>query len=154
MTGTCQSLTALFGRIFLSAIFLMSGIAKITDWSGTAAHMEKEGMVAIPVFLAGAIVLEIGGALSVLFGCYARLGAAALIVFLVPTTVIFHDFWAYEGMERQQQMINFMKNLALIGGLLMVVAFGPNGFSFDNRRREVGETRPTTERYERPVMVG
>jgi len=131
----------------------MSGFAKITDWSGTAAHMEKESMTAIPVFLTGAIVLEIGGALSVLVGCWARLGASALIVFLVPTTLIFHDFWTYDGPERLQQMIQFMKNLAIIGGLLMVAAFGPGGYSIDQRRR-ARETRPASDRTDRPVMVG
>ena len=154
MTGTCQSLTALFGRIFISAIFLLSGFDKMADWSGTSAGMEKEGMVAVPVFLAGAIALEVLGGLSVLLGFLTRYGAAALIVFLVPTTLIFHDFWAYTGIERQQQMIHFMKNLALLGGLLVVAAFGPGRLSLDHwRRRHSGESMPTIKRRDEPVLV-
>jgi putative oxidoreductase len=153
MNGTCESLTALFGRIFLSAIFLMSGFAKITDWSGTAAHMDKEGMTAIPVFLAGAILLEIGGGLLILLGLWTRLGAAALIVFLVPATLIFHDFWTFEGQQRQQQMIQFMKNLALMGGLLMVAALGPGGYSFDHRWK-ARQTRTVSEPTDQRVLVG
>jgi putative oxidoreductase len=154
MTGTCQSLTALFGRILLSAIFLISGFAKITDWSGTAGHMEKAGMVAIPLFLVGAIVLEIGGGLSVHLGWFTRIGTVALVVFLVAATLVFHNFWAYDGAERTQQMINFMKNLAIMGGLLTLMAFGPGRYSVDGRCCRVGESRLATEREEHQVVVG
>jgi len=135
MTTNCPALTALFGRLFLAAIFLLSGFGKIADWSGTSAAMEKQGMVAVPVFLAGAIALEILGGLSLLLGFMARWGAACLIIFLVPATIIFHDFWVVEeGMARMNQMQHFMKNLALMGGLLMVAAFGAGRFSLDYLR--------------------
>src|SRR5262245_30582353 len=154
MTGTCQSLTALFGRIFLSAIFLLSAFGKIADWSGTTHHMEEKGMVATSFFLAGALVLEVLGGISVLLGFFARWGAVALIVFLVAVTPVFHNFWVEDGPARMSQMQHFMKNLALTGGLLMVAALGPGGFSFDNRRRTAQEARPASERAERPVQIG
>jgi putative oxidoreductase len=152
MNPTCQALTALSGRILLSAIFLMSAFGKITDWSGTAEHMEKEGMVMIPIFLAGAIAFEALGGLSVLLGLFTRYGAWLLIAFLVPTTLIFHDFWVKEGMERLQQMVQFMKNLALMGGLLMVAAFGAGRFSLDSRRA-LGAEQPAWERRGQSVTV-
>src|SRR5262245_5609744 len=74
MTGTCQSLTALFGRIFLSAIFLASSFGKIAYWSGTTHHMAEKGMVATSFFLAGALTLEVLGGILVLLGLFARWG--------------------------------------------------------------------------------
>jgi putative oxidoreductase len=154
MNPTCQAWTALSGRILLSAIFLFSALGKIMDWSGTAQHMEKEGMVMVPVFLAGAIAFELLGGLSVLLGLFARYGVWLLIIFLIPATLIFHDFWAKEGMERMQQMTHFLKNVALMGGLLMVAAFGPGRFSLDYRRRAVGAEQSAWERRGQSVSVG
>lgn len=122
------------GRVLLSLIFLLSGFSKITGWDQTAAYMASKGMFAVPFFLTAAIVFEIAGGLSVLLGFKARLGAAALVVFLIPTTLIFHNFWAYEGMERQMQMIMFLKNLSIMGGLLVVVGQGAGACSLDRRR--------------------
>lgn len=133
MTHACSQICPLLGRILLSAIFVMSGGRKIFNWDQTTEQMANEGMVAIPVFLVGAILLELGGGLSVLFGCRARLGAAAILVFLIPTTLIFHDFWTYEGQEQQTQMINFMKNLSILGGILLILGFGAGPLSVDNR---------------------
>jgi putative oxidoreductase len=116
---------ALLGRTLLSAIFLISGVHKLMAWHETAAQMENEGMVAVPFFLGAAVVLELAGGLSVLMGFHARLGATALIVFLIPTTVIYHDFWTFQGEQQQMQLIHFMKNLAIIGGLAILAAFGP-----------------------------
>lgn len=117
-----QTWTLRLGRLALGAIFLLSGLGKLADLQGTAAYMRSAHMPAVPLFLAGAIALEILGGLSVISGFKARWGALALIVFLVPTTLIFHGFWAYQGMERQMQMINFLKNLSIGGGLLYLFA--------------------------------
>jgi len=93
--------------------------------------MADKGMPAVPVFLVGAILCEIGGGLSLLLGCKARLGALLLFLFLIPTTLVFHNFWDYQGAEQKMQMINFMKNLAIMGGLALVVGFGPGPISVD-----------------------
>lgn len=123
----------LIGRILLSTIFIMSGFHKIFSWEQTSEQMSNEGMVLVPLFLVGAILCEIGGGLSVLLGCWARVGAMVLIAFLIPTTLIFHDFWTYQGEEQQSQMINFMKNLAIMGGLMLVVGFGAGPISVTDR---------------------
>jgi len=103
------------GRLFLSAIFIRSAITKILDPQGTQAYMAKfqvPGWLLIPTIL----VLLLGG-LSVLVGYKARWGAAFLIGFLIPATLIFHtDF------SKKIEVIQFWKNLALIGGLLLVMA--------------------------------
>jgi putative oxidoreductase len=124
----------LLGRILLALIFLISGLGKIFDWQGTAGYMASKGMPLIPFFLLGAIVLELAGGLAVLLGFKARIGALLLIVFLIPATLIFHNFWTLTGMERQIQMIMFLKNLAIMGGLLLVVGLGPGPLSLDERR--------------------
>jgi putative oxidoreductase len=152
--NTCQSLTALSGRILLSAIFLFSGFGKIADWSGTADTMARHGMPLVPLFLAGAIAFEILGGLSLLLGFYGRIGAVALIVYLIPTTLIFHNFWAVDAAQQQNQMIHFMKNVAIMGGLFMVAALGTDGFSLDRWMNRNRAARPMRERRDQPVMVG
>ncbi len=123
------------GRLLLSLIFLVSAAGKVMDWGGTAAYMEAKGIPLAPVFLAGAILFEVGGALMVLLGFKARIGAVALVAFLIPTTVLFHNFWSFEGDEQKMQMISFLKNLSIMGGLLMILGGGPGYFSLDNRKR-------------------
>lgn len=128
-----QHVAPLAGRGLLSLIFLLSSVGKIMDWSGTAGYMASKHMPMVPFFLAMAILFELGGGLSVLSGYKARWGALALIVFLIPTTLIFHNFWAYEGMEQKMQMISFLKNTAIMGGLITLGANGPGPISLDER---------------------
>ena len=114
----------LLGRILLSLIFILSGLGKIGDWSGTAGSMAAKGMVAVPFFLTMAILFELGGGLTVLLGFKGRLGAWALVFYLIPVSLIFHNFWAFTGAEQRMQVINFLKNLAIMGGLLLVALRG------------------------------
>lgn len=129
-----RTYTPLAARILLSLIFLLSGLAKLGTWEQTAAYMASKGMPLVPLFLVGAIVLEVGGGLSVLLGWRTRLGAVALILFLILAAVIFHNFWAYEGLEQQIQMAMFLKNVSIMGGLLLLFYFGPGPVSIDARR--------------------
>ena len=121
------------GRILLALIFLMSGINKVLNWEGTEGYMASVGMPMVTLFLIGAVVLEIGGSLSVIAGFKARWGALALIVFTIPTTFIFHAYWAVDPAQMQIQQIMFMKNLAMVGGLLIIMAFGAGPVSVDAR---------------------
>jgi len=109
------------GRVLLSLIFILSALGKLADLNGTGAFMRAAGMPMVWFFLPAAIVLELGGGLAILSGYGARLGVVALIVFLIPATLIFHPFWQVTGVERIGQLTNFMKNVAIIGGLLIVV---------------------------------
>lgn len=135
MSDKVQGLTSLIGRILLVAIFLSSGFNKVFNWSQTAAYMESKGMPMVPLFLAAAIIILIGGGLSVLLGYHTKVGAGALIVFLVPTSLIFHGFWSVEAAQVQQQTIHFMKNMGLMGGLFLLVAHGPGRYSLHRRRK-------------------
>jgi putative oxidoreductase len=134
MSESTQNTLVLIGRVLLSLIFVLSGFDKLTGWSDTGAYMASKGMPFVPFFLGAAIVLELGGGLSVALGYRARLGALALAVFVVPTTLIFHDFWTLADPERQLQTIMFLKNLSMLGGLLLVAAYGPGRFSLDGYR--------------------
>lgn len=142
MLRALEYLSVPLGRLLLSAIFLMSSLNKLLHWSQTTSQMEREGIIAVPFFLAMAVVLELGGGISVLLGLKARLGALALLAFLVPVTLVMHDFWQYESPQRMEQMIHFSKNLAIMGGLCVLLAHGAGPVSFDQRslrRREAAK---------------
>jgi putative oxidoreductase len=112
--------TLLAGRVLLSTIFILSALGKLADLGGTAAYMRAAGMPMVGFFLPMAILLELGGGLAILTGFAPRIGALALIVFIVPATLIFHAFWAASPADHQMQMIHFLKNLSILGGLLLV----------------------------------
>lgn len=126
-------LVALVGRILLSLIFLLSGVSKIMDWHGTMQFMASKGMPLVPFFLAGAVFIEIFGSLAVLLGYKARLGAFLLAIFIIPAAVIFHDFWNVQGAQHLTEKLMFMKDMAILGGLLQVLAFGPGSLSLDRQ---------------------
>jgi uncharacterized membrane protein YphA (DoxX/SURF4 family) len=115
-------------RTFLTVIFLKSGIDKVLDPSAAQQYMAAHGIPLTGLFLVGAIIFELVGALSVLLGYKARWGAIALIVFLIPTTLIFHTKF-FDPMQVGQ----LMKNLAILGGLAMVAYYGSGPVSLDTR---------------------
>jgi putative oxidoreductase len=130
-----RSGTALVGRILLSAIFITSGFAKLSDPAGAVGYMNGVGIpnADILVYVAGSA--ELLGGLSLLVGFLARLGAFGLVLTLIPIQYYFHSFWNMEGAEAKTQMVQFMKNLAIMGGLLTVFAHGPGRYSLDARLR-------------------
>jgi putative oxidoreductase len=121
----------LVGRVMLALIFMISGFSKITHFAGTAAYMTSKGMPLSQVLLVGAIVVELGGGLMLAAGWKARWAALAIFLFAIPTTLVFHPFWAVDAAETQNQMIHFLKNIAIMGGMLYVVVFGPGPLSLD-----------------------
>ncbi|HEV8717269.1 MAG TPA: DoxX family protein [Candidatus Binatia bacterium] len=126
----------LFARILLALIFLLAGISKIGNFSGTQAYMVARGMPATTLLLLSATVIEIGGGLSILLGYKLRLGALLLFLFLIPTTLIFHTAFggSFPPEQAQLQQAMLLKNLAIMGGLLAIAAQGAGAFSLDNRR--------------------
>ncbi len=121
------------GRFLFSLIFIMSGINHFS--SETIGYAASEGvpMANIMVPLSG--VMALVGGLSILLGYYARVGALLLILFLVPVTFAMHDFWTInDPMMRQMQMIQFMKNLALFGGAILIAFYGAGPKSMDHKR--------------------
>lgn len=122
-----DSFLNLAARILMSQIFIISGVGKITGYAGTQAYMAKTG---VPGALLPLVILtELGGGLALLFGFQTRWVALALAGFTVLSALLFH---LHPG--DQMQMINFMKNLAMAGGLLMVVRHGAGAPSIDQPR--------------------
>jgi len=119
------------GRVALCTIFILAGVGKFLNYDGTAQYMASKGMTMIPIFLVLAALVEICGGLSLLLGLRARMGATLLFLFLIPVTIIFHDFWNLTGPDKQAQMIEFLKNLGIFGGLLYVMSIGPGPWSID-----------------------
>lgn len=117
------------GRILIAPLFLLSGFHKITGFSSVAAIMAKVGMPFPEVFVIGAIAFELGGAIMVLLGWHARWGALLLVLFTIPATLLFHNFWAVDAAQYSGQLNHFMKNLAILGGLVYVMAAGSGPLS-------------------------
>ncbi len=134
MNTFAQGVTSLGGRIMIATIFLLSAIGnKIPQFNALSGYMASEGVPAPQLMLVGAIVFLIVGSISLVLGFKARVGAVLLLVFLVLATYYFHDFWNFSGADRQNQMIQFMKNLSMMGTMAFVVANGPGAYSLDRR---------------------
>ena len=129
-----QGLLSVLGRMMIVTIFLMSAVGnKIPKFSDVAGYMASEGVPQPKILLAGAIAFLLVGGLSVLVGYKTRFGAALLLVFLALATYYFHDFWTKQGQEQQTQMVQFMKNLSLMGTMIFLIANGPGAGSVDSR---------------------
>jgi putative oxidoreductase len=124
----------LAARVLVSQIFLLSGVMKLLDPAGTQQQMAERGMFWVPLFFAGAVVFELAGGLSLLLGYKARLGALALLLFLIPVTLVFHSWWTYaDPTPRRVNMLMFLHNLTLMGGLVLFMTRGPGPLSLDHR---------------------
>ncbi|ESZ55711.1 DoxX family protein [Mesorhizobium sp. C120A] len=124
-----SSTTVLLGRILLAAIFLLSGFGKLTAISGTAGYF---GAMGLPVPTITAIVvgvIELLGGLAVLVGFQTRIAAWVLAVFTIASAFVAHTGWA-----DQNQMIHFLKNVAITGGFLLLASSGPGTYSIDAKR--------------------
>lgn len=122
-----NSFAHLVGRILLALIFILSGIGKISDPAGTAGFMESMGVPGMLVW--PTIALEILGGIAVAIGFQTRIAAFALAAFSIAAAVIFHHNFA-----DQIQMIMFLKNLSIAGGLLLLAASGALSFGVDCRK--------------------
>jgi putative oxidoreductase len=120
---------SLVGRVFLSAIFVISGVSKIAAPAATIGYIESAGLPLAPLGFALAVIVEILGGLALIAGYRTRLVAAGLAGFTLATALAFHG-----NLADQNQFIHFFKNIAMVGGLLQVVAFGAGRFSLDARR--------------------
>jgi putative oxidoreductase len=126
--ASTNSLVPAIGRLLIASIFLLSGVGKIFAPDATQAYIAAAGLPLPVVSYAIALVVEVGGGLLLLLGYRTRLAALGLAIFSVAAAVGFHHNFA-----DQNQMIHFLKNLAIAGGLLQVVTFGAGGFSLDAR---------------------
>ena len=138
MNQSLQNFAALGGRVLRAAIFVISGFNKLSDFSGTAAFMSEAGLPTSEILLVLTILIEVAGGLMIVLGLYTRQPALILFLFMIPVTAVFHNPWTAGDLAQvQQQMIHFLKNLAIMGGLLHLSAFGPGNFSIEARKSEL-----------------
>jgi putative oxidoreductase len=133
MNTNPNNAAALVGRILLAAIFVISGFGKITGFEGTAGYIASKGLPMPQVLTALTIALELGGGILIVIGYKVRWVALAFFLWLIPTTLIFHKFWGIDAAQAQNQMIHFLKNVSIMGGMLLLFAFGPGAYSVDKK---------------------
>jgi putative oxidoreductase len=136
--NSTKDITTLAGRILMSVMFLISGFFKVGGYAqivgyAAAVHLPMPG-----VAIAVAAAVELGCGLAILAGFKTRFAAWLLFLYLIPVTYFFHNFWAVQGQEQQMQMVNFLKNVAIMGGLLVLSVNGAGAYSADAKLAKQG----------------
>lgn len=131
---TSTSVVQLAGRILISVIFIFAGLGKIMAFSGTVAFAASKGVPMPTAAIAAALVVEVLGGLAILVGFQTRIAAWIVFLYLIPISLEFHNFWTMSGMDRMNNQIHFLKNVAIMGGLLTLASAGPGALSFDGSR--------------------
>jgi putative oxidoreductase len=129
--NSANDITTLAGRILIAVIFLISGFFKVGGYAqivgyATALHLPAPG---VAIAVAAAVELICG--LAILAGFKTRFAAWLLFLYLIPVTYVFHNFWAVQGQEQQMQMVNFLKNVAIMGAMLVLSVNGAGAYSVD-----------------------
>ncbi len=135
MFTTLQNPLALVGRLLLALLFLPAGISKIGGFAGTAGYIASKGLPLPELGAVIAIVVEIVGALALIAGFGTRLAALVLAVFTLVATFIFHNYWGVPADQAFVQQLMFYKNIAVVGGLLVLAAHGAGAWSVDAKRQ-------------------
>ncbi len=124
----------LVGRLALAALFLPAGLGKISGFEGTVGYISSVGLPLASLAAVVAIVVEVAGALALIAGFQVRLASLALAVFTAVATVFFHAYWAVPADQAFVQQLMFFKNIAVVGGLLVLASQAPAGWTLDARR--------------------
>jgi len=125
------------GRLLIALLFLLSGLAKIADPAGTLAYITSAGLPLPYLSYAGAVAVEVVGGILLVLGYRTRIVALVVAAYSVAAAVGFHTDFA-----DQNQMIHFLKNVAIAGGLVQIVSFGAGAFSLDARRGDIRRDSP------------
>lgn len=126
-----NAIVLLFGRVLLSAIFILSGFTKIFAFHAMAGMLAAKGFPLAAVAAGIAIAIEVVGGLAILTGFKAKVAAWIVFLYLIPTTLMFHNFWTMQGGMRMDNQAHFLKNLAIMGGLLLLASNGAGRYSLD-----------------------
>jgi putative oxidoreductase len=121
------------GRTLVALLFIISGVGKIGGFSGLVGYIASKGLPLPELLAALTIALEVGGGLLLVVGWKVRLVAALFFAWLVPTTFIFHAYWAVDAAQMENQMIHFFKNVSIMGAMALLFAFGPGIYSADRK---------------------
>lgn len=136
MNDVVNKFGPLVGRILIALIFLLSGFGKLTGFGGTAGYMASKMPLSgslIDLLLVITIIIELGGGIALVLGWKARIAALLLFLWLIPVTLIFHNFWAAPADQAMIQQIMFLKNLCIMGGMLLIMANGPGPLSVNRK---------------------
>ncbi|SAL81915.1 DoxX family protein [Caballeronia arvi] len=123
----------LLARLLLMVLFVLFGWQKLVGFSGTVAYMGSVGAPAPTLSAIIAVVMELIVGIAIVIGFYTRPLALLLALYTLGTAFIGHHYWTMTGMEQYANMINFYKNLSIIGGLLLLVVTGPGRYSLDRK---------------------
>ena len=137
MPSTLENLFVLIGRLALAALFLPAGLSKITGFGGTVGYIESVGLPLAALATPGAIIaiaVEVAGGLALIAGLFTRISAIVLAVFTLLASVFFHAYWSVPADQAFMQQLLFYKNLAVVGGLLVLAAHGAGQWSLDHKR--------------------
>ena len=135
MSTTLQNPLALIGRLLFALLFLPAGISKIGGFAGTVGYIGSKGLPMAELGAVIAIVVEVGGALALIAGFGTRIAAVVLAAFTLVATFFFHNFWGVPVDQAMMQQLMFYKNIAVVGGLLVLAAHGAGAWSLDARRQ-------------------
>lgn len=124
----------LLGRALIALLFIPAGISKIGNFNGIVGYIGSKNLPLPQVAAAGTIFVEVVVGLALLIGFKARLAALVIALFTLAAAILFHNYWTMEGQMAMTNQIMFFKNIAIIGGLLYVAAYGAGPLSLDNRR--------------------
>ncbi len=124
----------LAGRLALAALFLPAGLGKIAGFEGTVGYISSVGLPLASLAAVLAIVVEVAGGLALIAGYRVRIAALALAVFTLVASVFFHAYWSAPADQAFVQQLMFFKNIAVVGGLLVLASQAPAGWTLDARR--------------------
>jgi len=134
MSKTIQNALNLLGRVLFAALFLPAGIGKLTDFSGTVGYIASVGLPLPAVGATLALLVEIVGSVALLLGFGTRIAAFVLAGFTLVASFFFHAYWSAPADQAFVVQLLFFKNIAVVGGLLILAAQGAAGWSLDARR--------------------
>lgn len=135
MFKTLQNPLSLAGRLLFALLFLPAGINKLTGFAGTVGYITSVGLPLPQMAAALALSLEIVGGLALVLGAGTRVAALALALFTLVASFFFHNYWAVPEAQQFVQQLMFFKNIAVVGGLLSVAAWGAGAWSVDALRK-------------------
>ncbi|GBU14996.1 LysR family transcriptional regulator [Polaromonas sp.] len=131
MLASFQNSLTLLGRLLMAWMFLPAAIGKITGFSGTVAYSASMGLPMPEVGTAVAVVVELLGSVALILGFGTRWAALALAFFTLVASFFFHNYWALPAEQQMMQELMFMKNMAIVGGLLTMAAWGAGAWSLE-----------------------
>ncbi len=140
MQPTFDNLLVTTGRVLLGLYFILPGLNKVFAFDGNAAYMAEHGMIFIPFFLVLTIIIQLGGGVAMIVGYRTQLVAFLLAGLTLVISLVMHDFWTMPSGELQtgHETQNFVKNMAIMAGLMVAAGLGAGPWSLDHRLKTRG----------------